>query len=38
MIRKVTWGVSCYVDNEILSMRAKQLADSADKAEAEEVI
>lgn len=27
MIRKVTWGNSCYVDNELLFMRAKQLAD-----------
>ena len=27
MIRKVTWGVSCDVDNSILFMRARQLAD-----------
>lgn len=26
VIRRVTWGVSCYADNSILFMRAKQLA------------
>ena len=27
VVRRATWGVSCYVDNSILFMRAKQLAD-----------
>lgn len=31
MIRKVTWGVSCYADNVILFMRARQLADYVGK-------
>lgn len=31
MIRKVTWGVSCYADNEILFMRARQLAEYVGK-------
>lgn len=31
IIRKVTWGVSCYADNVILFMRAQQLADYVGK-------
>jgi len=31
LIRKVTWGVSCYADNSILFMRARQLADYVGK-------
>ncbi|OXE67928.1 hypothetical protein ADH76_18305 [Enterocloster clostridioformis] len=31
VVRKVTWGVSCYVDNSILFMRARQLADYVGK-------
>lgn len=27
VIRRVTWGISCYADNSILFMRAKQLAE-----------
>lgn len=27
VVRKATWGVSCYVDNSILFMHARQLAD-----------
>ena len=31
VVRRATWGVSCYVDNSILFMRAKQLADYVGK-------
>ena len=31
VIRRATWGTSCYVDNSILFMRAKQLADHVGK-------
>lgn len=31
MVRKATWGVSCYMDNSILFMRARQLADYVGK-------
>lgn len=31
MVRKVTWGVSCGVDNSFLFMRAQQLADHVGK-------
>lgn len=31
VIRKVTWGVSCYADNSLLFMRARQLADYVGK-------
>ncbi len=31
VIRKVTWGVSCYADNAMLFMRARQLADHIGK-------
>ncbi|CUX18227.1 tetratricopeptide repeat protein [Clostridium sp. C105KSO13] len=27
VVRKVPWGVSCYADNSVLFMRAKQLAE-----------
>ena len=27
IVRRVTWGISCYADNSLLFMRAKQLAD-----------
>lgn len=33
VIRKVTWGVSCYMDNSILFMRAKELAEYLGKEE-----
>ncbi|MFA9465632.1 MAG: SEC-C metal-binding domain-containing protein [Velocimicrobium sp.] len=33
VVRRVTWGVSCNVDNSILFMRAKQLADYVGKPE-----
>lgn len=31
VVRKVTWGVSCYADNSFLFMRARQLADYVGK-------
>lgn len=31
VVREVTWGVSCYMDNSMLFMRAKQLADYVGK-------
>lgn len=31
IVRKVTWGISCYADKSLLFMRAKQLADSVGK-------
>ena len=31
MVRKATWGVSCYMDNSILFMCARQLADYVGK-------
>lgn len=31
VVRKATWGVSCYIDNSILFMRARQLADYVGK-------
>lgn len=36
VLRRATWGVACYVDNSILFMRAKQLADSVGKHEESE--
>ena len=33
VVRKVTWGVSCYADNSFLFMRAKQLAEHVGKNE-----
>lgn len=33
VVRKVTWGVSCYADNSFLFMRAKQLAEYVGKYE-----
>ena len=31
VVRRVTWGISCYADNSLLFMRAKQLADYVGK-------
>lgn len=31
VVRKATWGVSCYLDNSILFMHAQQLADDVGK-------
>ena len=31
VIRKVTWGISCYMDNSFLFMRARELADHIGK-------
>lgn len=36
VVRKATWGVSCYADNSFLFMRAKQLAKNAGKHEESE--
>lgn len=36
VVRRVTWGVSCNVDNSILFMRAKQLSDYVGKHEESE--
>ena len=36
VVRRVTWGVSCHVDNSILFMRAKELADYVGKHEESE--
>lgn len=33
IVRKVTWGVSCYADNSFLFLRAKQLADYLGKTD-----
>ena len=36
MVKRATWGVPCYVDNSMLFMRAKQLADYMGKPEESE--
>ncbi len=36
VIRRATWGVACYVDNSILFMRGKQLAEYVGKHEESE--
>jgi tetratricopeptide (TPR) repeat protein len=36
VVRRVTWGVSCYADNSMLFMRAKQLAEHVGKHEESE--
>lgn len=33
VVRRVTWGISCYADNSFLFMRAKQLAEHVGKHE-----